>query len=432
MSQPSAPDAATPVDGAGAPTADDHGAPAGATAMEAPGAPAWPDAWARDEPDPTPIRPVASTGGRTDDGTVNRGTHETAGVDYVDGVTADRSSPVASQGGASSAPSAQVTDVLSAASVVRPTVMSPSVQAAPAAVPAGSAARTSSGPPPPATVGPLVSALRRPFLVLLPLLAMLVPSVALAELAPASFGASSQILVGRVDVESTAVPGFVAANQQLAGVYSRLVSTELVAGPVARELDLAVDDVLSGVTASPVPESSILLVEAEAATQAGAVALAATAAEQLVVYVQQTSVAPAGGDATLQQFREASTRLVGARLARDTAQTALTEAQTGPAAALTAAQEAFVAAQATLDATQLEVDTLSGTFQSDLRGSGERNSLQVITSGVGTGSDRLSRLQLAVAASLLIGLTTGVGLATLVENRSAVRALRRRTTRDAA
>ena len=292
------------------------------------------------------------------------------------------------------------------------------------------AARGGSGGPPRQPggqlVGPLVAVLRRPFLVLLVLLLVLLPAVSLVLLSPAKYTASSQILVGRVDVESTAVPGFVAANQQLAGVYSRLVETELVAARVSEQLGLSPQQVLTRVSASPVPESSILVIRATSTGQEQAVLLARTTAEQLVAYVQQTSVSPAGGDATLAEFRAASQRLVAARLARDTLQRRLDAAQRDERTAPAALQQQFVDAQAAVDAAQLEVNTLSGSFQNDLRGSGERNSLQVITSGVPQGSDRSSRLQLAVGLSVLLGPTLGVGLALLAENRRALRVLRRR------
>ena len=304
---------------------------------------------------------------------------------------------------------------------------------APSAPPAGvrqtdadaaSPAATVATRPEPHVTGPFVSALRHPWLALLPVWLLLVPSVAAILAGAATYGATSQILVGRVDVESTAVPGFVAANQQLAGVYARLVETEVIAEPVARELGLDAAEVLGDVSASPVPESSIILIESEAPDQETAVLLAATVAERLVAYVERTSVAPVGGEAALDQFRAASELLLRSQQARDTARAALAAAVPTAAAE---ARAAFVRAEAAVSTAQLQVETLSDTVRSELRGSGERNSLQVISSAVGTGgSDRRSRLQLAVAVSIILGAVLGAGLAAVVENRDNLRGLRQR------
>jgi uncharacterized protein involved in exopolysaccharide biosynthesis len=89
------------------------------------------------------------------------------------------------------------------------------------------------------TAGPLLSVLRHPRLALLPVLLVLGAALALTLQRVPTYTAEAQILVGRVDVEANAVPGFVSAEPDARRPpYARLVSTTVLAERVAKALDV--------------------------------------------------------------------------------------------------------------------------------------------------------------------------------------------------
>ena len=281
----------------------------------------------------------------------------------------------------------------------------------------------------PPVVGPLVSVLRHPFLALLPTLVLLCMLVGTALGTPAVHRAQSQVLVGRVDVESTAIPGFVAANQQLAGLYSRIAETSVIAAPAGDAVGLTADEVLAQSSASPVPESSILRIETTGTSERDALTLAEALTTQLLTYVQANSVRPAGVEAALAEFQQANRELLAAQEELQVQNRALAQlrerAGEGSQAAPVLAQvERVQAAQAAVNTRQLQVNALGGTFQDTERGSAQRNSLQAIGEPVSLGTDRRSKLQLAIAASLLLGTVLGVAWATGRANRGALRRAR--------
>lgn len=275
-------------------------------------------------------------------------------------------------------------------------------------------------------VGPLISSLRHPVLAVFPVVALLALGVGAALGTPAVHTAEAQVLVGRVDVESTAVPGFVSANENLAGLYARIADTSVIAAPVGEELGLSSGAVLSQVTASPIPETSIVRIEASSENSLDAVVLAAEVAQELITYVEGNSVRPAGVEASLEAFETASAELLDAQDDLAAAQAALDQA-TGPSAA--ALSQDVVRAQAVVNTRQLRVDALAAAFRDTERGSGYRNSLQLIGEPQYVGSDTRSQLMLAVAFGVLVGLLLGTALATVRENWPVLTDLRRRARR---
>jgi hypothetical protein len=278
----------------------------------------------------------------------------------------------------------------------------------------------------PQVVGPLISSLRHPVLALLPIVALLALGIGAALGTPAVHTAQAQVLVGRVDVESTAVPGFVAANENLAGLYARIAETSVIAAPVGAALGLSSGQVLSQVAASPIPETSIVRVEASSDNSQDAVVLAAEVAAKLITYVEGNSVRPAGVETSLEDFETASAELLEAQDELAAARTALDGAAT-PSAAQT---QTVVRAQAAVDTRQLRVDALAAAFRDTERGSGFRNSLQLIGEPDYVGTDTRSQVMLAVAFGVLVGLLLGTALATARENwpvLADVRARARRT-----
>ena len=273
------------------------------------------------------------------------------------------------------------------------------------------------------TAGPLLSVLRHPRLVILPVLLVLGGALAFTLQRVPAYTAEAQILVGRVDVEANAVPGFVSANQTLAATYARLVSTTVIASRVAAALDVPVSEISGDLAGDPIPESSLIKITASSPSQERAVALAATTSTELIKYLNQTNDNPARQKVLLEEYRAAAEQLQVATLGRVAAESALGLAT---AAQEPESQAALARARAAVDQASLSSDTAAQAYRESQRGAADRGTLNLVSESRTTGSDRARSIQLAVVTSLMLGGLLGLGLATLKENRSALRELRRR------
>lgn len=289
-------------------------------------------------------------------------------------------------------------------------------------------------PPPDASpaVSPLLAVVRRPLLAALPVLTLLLVAVTFVLTGVPVHTASAQILVGRIDVEASAVPGFVQANQQLAATYARLVGTTVIADRVSTVVGVPAEELRGRLTGSPIPESAIIQVEATGSTSASAVQLAGAAADQLIRYVVESNENPARQRQLLDAYGAAAVEQRAAESARDAAEAALAAARGVEASSTRLADRRaeLNAAQAALDEATLRATTAESAYRDSQRGAVDRGALQVITEAESAGDDRRSRLQLAVVGSLLLGGLIGVALASLRENRDVVHRTRVNLLKD--
>ncbi|MBV9801885.1 MAG: hypothetical protein JO130_01780, partial [Solirubrobacterales bacterium] len=94
----------------------------------------------------------------------------------------------------------------------------------------------SAGVPPPTSTGLGRAIARHPFLVVLPAIFLLAAGIFAGTKKHPTYSASAMINVGRSDIITQATPGYVQAAQVLATSYSRVVMSEHVSLPVARQL----------------------------------------------------------------------------------------------------------------------------------------------------------------------------------------------------
>lgn len=132
------------------------------------------------------------------------------------------------------------------------------------------------------------SVLRHPLLVALVGIVGLAVGSAAGYARPVTYTAQAQVMVGRTSgLAEDEVPGLAVAVQQLASDYARLITTAPVVA--ATEKILGVHTLPGALSASPVPVSSVINVEGQAPTDAGAVALADAGAAALVQDVQKVT-----------------------------------------------------------------------------------------------------------------------------------------------
>ncbi len=214
------------------------------------------------------------------------------------------------------------------------------------------------------------------------------------------YTAEANLSVGRVDVATQAIPGFVAAARTLADTYSRAIAAREVVDRISRRTGLSKAEVIDRVTATPIPETATMNVFAEASSSARAAALANVAGRTLVEYVQETNRFNPQSQALLSRYRRYAAEFSSAQIARTAAQ------RNGTVAEQTDAQALLLEAKLKMKATA----ALYGSSQS---GQASPNTLFLLAPAGTAESDQDSTTQRAGFAGAVGGLVVGLLLAFL-------------------
>jgi len=243
-----------------------------------------------------------------------------------------------------------------------------------------------------------------------------------------SYTAESRVIVGQVDVRSSAVPGYTDANNTLAATYSRFVGTTGHTKLVATALKVPVAKVLAlgTIEASPIPQNPIIRVVATSATEREAVELSRAGTNALVALVAQTNDPTSYAKALFTQYSYSAAAQSKAQADVDTAQRALDAlvALKGDPAAIAAAEQAVVNARTTLLEATARTESANQVYQESLVGKSNDNQLRVISTATPTGSDQTRKRELGLAAGILLGVFLGAGVAWLVANRRKIKSVR--------
>ena len=251
--------------------------------------------------------------------------------------------------------------------------------------------------------------MRRPWLTVLPAIVLIAAAVAIGLRRDPVYSAEASINVGRVDVPAFTLQGVTIGNATLAAGYARLVGAPTVVRRAARKAKVSAVDARANLSASPIPNSTVIRVEADGTSGRQAKLLANGASEALISYVkrlteqQQTS-------GVLRQFRraQATTERRQRRLSR--------LRRTLPA-------EASAVQQARLDylTAKLRSDSLGNRYLSKEVSPSPQNLLQLVVPASTSSSDRISVLERLVLVGLVVGLVLGSALALWVANRPRLR-----------
>ena len=266
--------------------------------------------------------------------------------------------------------------------------------------------------------GPMESVARRPLLALLPVLVLVSLAVLYSVARAPVYSAEARLLVGSIVRNYTPAAGLIDANQELTDIYSRLVGSPDHLDLVAQELGAEIP--ADSLSASPVPESPFIRIEATAGTQEEAIRRADAAAAALAEYAGNLRAeALASDNALLTELNTKSEELAVARLDADAKQAtyeALDASAATPAAALEAARVAFVQADASAATRRLEFDALRSRYTASDTATKGGIELEVFSPAQPLGSDRRSTFALNVAIATLVGALIGGALATLSAN----------------
>lgn len=218
------------------------------------------------------------------------------------------------------------------------------------------------------------------------------------------YSAETQLSVGRVDVATQAIPGFVAASRTLADTYSRAITAREVVDRISRKTGLSRSEVLDRVTATPVPNTATMQVIADAESGAKAVAIANVASRTLVGYVQKTNRFNPQTSSLLNRYRRAAAEFSAAKVARTAA------VRSGTVAEQTATQAQLLEAK-------LDMKAAASLYGSSQAGQASPNTLILLAPAGVAESDGKSTTQRAGLAGAVGGTIVGGLLALALARR---------------
>ena len=260
-------------------------------------------------------------------------------------------------------------------------------------------------------VGPLQAARRHLWMALLPVL-VLVPVVAIVAAArQPTYSAEARLMVGRLNISTPgAIQGYAQAAQDLASTYPLVIDADGVIGPVARQFHLASATVRSAISATQVPGSSIVRVDATSKSATQAVQLANAASSALVSFLTHIN----RNDPDVANLLK---DLQSAELNYQHAAALAPPANHGPTSP--AREKAAAAA----DVARVQVSGAVQAYQTTLMTQAVSSLLQPISDASSATSDRASKLELSLLIALVAGIIIGLAAVTARANLALRRAL---------
>jgi hypothetical protein len=275
------------------------------------------------------------------------------------------------------------------------------------------------------------SALAHPVLIIVIALLGLVGGAGTGYEHGVTYTADAKLIVGRTSgLAESQVPGLALAVQGLASDYARLMTTSGVISAV--EAELHTSSLPGSLSASPVPESSVIDVQATASTEAGAVSLANAGGQALTAQViKVTNDTQAQLQPIIANYRKADGAYEAATVQAQTLQTELSgviaavgkQAPTPVEQAEEQSLETQIAhAQTEADLARMQADAYLNQYDAALPPLQQQEEMvQQVGTATYTSNNRKSYTEAGGLGGLVGGLIVGLALAALIDTRKGQR-----------
>jgi capsular polysaccharide biosynthesis protein len=227
-----------------------------------------------------------------------------------------------------------------------------------------------------------------------------------------TYTATTRLAVGRIDITSPgALSGYAVATQALATGYSRTVTALAVVKPLSEKTGMSVEELQDSLTGTPVAESPIFRVEANASSEGEAIEVANQASRSLIRYAAQLNQNNPDSRRLYRQYRTAATLR---KVARQELQTAKESTSSFP----TASEAVAVAkAQSAFEAANLRVGALEQAYTASVQSQAATELLQILSPATRATSDRGSTVTILLFVGLIVGLVASAALTGFRESR---------------
>jgi hypothetical protein len=220
-----------------------------------------------------------------------------------------------------------------------------------------------------------------------------------------TYTAEARLSVGRLDVLTQGLPGFTQAGELLGAAFSRAIDAPAITRPAGRLAGLSQSQAAADLSASPIPNSPLIRIEAKRKDKGRAITLANAAARAMVRYSQRLGTAGGGADELLARYTALSRQAARLTLKRSAIAAAYRRSPND------ARRRALQAATGKLEATKLERNAVGAVYGAQSATGSTASLLGLLVPAAGASSDRKdTALKLAVTGGIA-DIVVGLGLA---------------------
>jgi uncharacterized protein involved in exopolysaccharide biosynthesis len=252
---------------------------------------------------------------------------------------------------------------------------------------------------------------------LIPLVLAVGAAVAIGLARLPTYTAEARVNVGRINVPAFTLQGVIQGNTTLAASYSRAIGAPAVINPASRVAHISQQEATARLSASPIPDATLIRIDATGHTAARAIVLANAASRALIDYVAVLN-RTSGATKLLARYRRADVVATVALRRLDRANLIYAHHKTHRAA------NAVVQATADYDKAHLFATQLAGVYSASLSEAPGNNLLQLETPALNASSDSGSVLATLILIGGVAGLLVGLVLSLLRANRRLLTAAR--------
>ena len=259
---------------------------------------------------------------------------------------------------------------------------------------------------------PLQAVARYPLLTLLPIILLIGAAIAVASRREPTYTAESRVAIGSFSPSEQSAPGAAYAGTQFASAYSRAITAEDVVRPVARATRLAPGQVTARLSATPIPDSPFLRIQATGPTAPAAENLASAATGALTEYVRRSGATNTQTSRLLQRFRDAQSE---AERAASKADRAREDVDRNPNDR--SARRTLEKARTNVETTSLRARGLRSAYLQQAQSTTSGLPVRILNQADTATSDEGQKLHLLLTVGGAAGVALGVALATAVAAR---------------
>jgi hypothetical protein len=217
--------------------------------------------------------------------------------------------------------------------------------------------------------------------------------------------AEARLSVGRLDVQTQGLPGFTQAGVLLGAAFARAIDAPAITKPAARAADVSQGEAADALSASQIPSSPLIRVEAETTDKAKSIKLANAAASAMVAYSRRLGTRGGDADQLLARYTALSRQEARLALKRGRLAAAYRRRPTD------ARRMALQAATGKLQAIRLERNAVGSVYGAQQATGSTASLLGVVVPATSTTSDRGDEFWKYVVTGGIAGVVVGLALA---------------------
>jgi uncharacterized protein involved in exopolysaccharide biosynthesis len=229
-----------------------------------------------------------------------------------------------------------------------------------------------------------------------------------------TYSAKSELTIGRADLQTQSLPGFVEGAKALAASYSRILESQQLVARVARRTGEPVSQVRGRLTATALPDSPMFSIKGSGPSPRAATTLANAATAEMLRYITDANSGSAAAADVLSRFRSASRRANQLQSRID----GLRALPSSPNAAVRQSRDRRVNdLRVQASEAELQADTLKALYQNARETNANAARIQVLSEPLTASSDRSSMTQRLAFVGLVGGSLVGVAFAAALAAR---------------